>query len=187
MLENLHYLGFAAFFFLAGRGRYAIDRLLLPRLEPPASRASLAPLALRLGVGLSLVVVAFSEKLANLDLSAEFLRQYPLNFTSAWHVPMSDRTFAVWAGCVELLAGLFIAFGLFPRVIILIAWLPINLSLTVFNWAELVGHLPFYGAIAFLFVWTSDEEETRLWRQGVSAAPPPRSGATTGDSAEAPQ
>lgn len=167
MLENLHYLGFAGFFFLGGRGRYSIDRMLVPRLEPSARLVALAPLALRLGVGLSLAVVAFSEKLANLDLSRKFLQEHPLNFTPAWHIPMTDSTFAIWAGCVELLAGLCIALGLFPRVIILIAWLPINLSLTVFNWVELVGHLPFYGAIAFLFVWTPDEEDGRLWRQGV--------------------
>lgn len=172
MLENLHYLGFAVFFFLAGRGPYAVDRLLLPRLEPSARLAALAPLALRIGVGVSLIVVAFTEKLANLDLSADFLQKYPLNFTAAWGMSMSDRTFTVWAGCVELLAGVFIAMGLFPRVIILIAWLPINLSLTVFNWTELVGHLPFYGAIAFLFVWTPGREDAELWWKGILAPPP---------------
>ena len=34
MLENVHYLGFGAFFLLTGRGPYAIDRLLFPMLEP---------------------------------------------------------------------------------------------------------------------------------------------------------
>jgi hypothetical protein len=34
MLENLHVLGFVAFFWLAGRGPYAVDRLLFPALEP---------------------------------------------------------------------------------------------------------------------------------------------------------
>jgi hypothetical protein len=34
MLENAHYLGFGAFFILTGRGPYAVDRLLFPRLEP---------------------------------------------------------------------------------------------------------------------------------------------------------
>jgi uncharacterized membrane protein YphA (DoxX/SURF4 family) len=33
MLENAHYLGFALFFFLAGRGRFSIDRLQFPGLS----------------------------------------------------------------------------------------------------------------------------------------------------------
>jgi hypothetical protein len=32
MLENAHYLGFAAFFLLAGRGPFSVDRLLFPKL-----------------------------------------------------------------------------------------------------------------------------------------------------------
>jgi hypothetical protein len=34
MLDSAMYLGFAAFFFLAGRGPISIDRLIVPPLEP---------------------------------------------------------------------------------------------------------------------------------------------------------
>jgi hypothetical protein len=43
----------------------------------------------------------------------------------------------------------------------------INMSLTVFNWVELVGHLPLYGVMAMLLVWTPHEEDQRLWAEGV--------------------
>src|SRR5206468_12616744 len=83
MLENTHYLGFAAFFLLAGRGPFSVDRLLFPSLEPPSRLVQLAPVGLRIGVGISLVMVAFTEKLANPGLAQSFLQQHPLNFTAA--------------------------------------------------------------------------------------------------------
>jgi uncharacterized membrane protein YphA (DoxX/SURF4 family) len=167
MMENLHYLGFAGFFFLAGRGPYAVDRLLFPRLAPSPRLAKLALPALRVGVGLSLAVVAFTEKLANPDLARAFLREYPLNFTPAIGIPLSDDTFILCAGATELLIALFLVFGIFPRVIIATAWFFINITLTVFLWTELLGHLPLYGAMGVLLVWTPKEEDQRLWARGV--------------------
>jgi hypothetical protein len=95
MLENSHYVGFASFFFLAGRGPFSVDRLLFPRLDPPSHMIRLAPSALRIGVGISLVMVAFTEKLANPKLAQSFLQQHPLNFTAALGIPMSDAIRAV--------------------------------------------------------------------------------------------
>jgi hypothetical protein len=66
-----------------------------------------------------------------------------------------------------LLVGLFLLLGLFPREIVLVAWVPINLTLTIFNWVELVGHLPIYGMMAVLLLWTSDAENRGLWRRGL--------------------
>ena len=169
MLENSHYVGFAAFFFLAGRGPFSIDHLLFPRFNSSRDLMRFAPSALRTGVGISLVTVAFTEKLANPQLAQSFLQQHPLNFTAALGMPMSDATFVLCAGSVELLVGLFVLFGLFPRLIILVAWLPFNLTLTIFDWVELVGHLPFYGAMAFLLVWTPEEEG--LWIKGLLDMP----------------
>lgn len=172
MLENIHYLGFAGFFFLAGRGPIAIDRLLFPRFEPPARLMEWALPALRAGIGLSLIIVGFTEKLANIPLATAFLEQYPLiNFTESLGIPMTDELFAVCAGSVEVLAGLLILLNIFPRAIILVAWLPLNLSLTVFNWKELAGHMPFYGALAVLLVWSGSLEDRRLWVSGLREGP----------------
>jgi uncharacterized membrane protein YphA (DoxX/SURF4 family) len=167
MLENLHYLGFAAFFFLTGRGPYSIDRLLFPVLEPTPEWSVRAMPALRLLLGLSLAFVALTEKLANPALAKAFLEHYPLNFSSWVGLPVSDEFFILGAGTTELIIGLCLAFGLFPRLVILTAWLFINMTLTIFNWVELLGHLPLYGIMAVLLVWTPDEEDQRLWKQGV--------------------
>ncbi|GAC1446270.1 MAG: hypothetical protein NVSMB56_03370 [Pyrinomonadaceae bacterium] len=171
MLESSMYLGFAAFFFLAGRGPISIDRLILPRLEPSAQLMTKAIPALQTGLGLSLVIVAFTEKFANIPLAAAFLERYPLNFTSFLHLPMSNETFILCAGAVELLVGLWILFGIFPREIILIAWIPINMTLTVFNWTELIGHLPIYGALAVLLIWSPERENLALWLSGLRDGP----------------
>jgi uncharacterized membrane protein YphA (DoxX/SURF4 family) len=71
------------------------------------------------------------------------------------------------AGTTELIIGLCLVFGLFPRVIIVTAWLFINMTLTMFNWVELLGHLPLYGVMAVLLVWTPKPEDQRLWVRGV--------------------
>lgn len=171
MLENVMYLGFAAFFFLAGRGPVSIDRLIFPRLEPSSQLMSMAVPALRVGLGMSLVVVAFTEKFANIPFASAFLERYPLNFTTALGMPMSNEVFILCAGAVELLVGLWITLGIFPREIILIAWVPINLTLTIFNWTELVGHLPIYGALAVLLACSPIRDHLRLWLHGLREGP----------------
>jgi uncharacterized membrane protein YphA (DoxX/SURF4 family) len=171
MLDSFMYLGFAAFFFLAGRGPVSIDRLIIPRLEPSPELMTKAVTALRVGLGLSLVSVAFTEKFANIPLAESFLKEYPLNFTSALGIPMSNELFILCAGSVELLVGLWILFGIFPREIILIAWIPINMTLTIFNWTELIGHLPIYGTLAVLLLWAPGVENLRLWLSGLREGP----------------
>jgi uncharacterized membrane protein YphA (DoxX/SURF4 family) len=170
MLENALYLGFAAFFFLAGRGPYSVDRLLLPRLEPPERLAGRAIPALRVGLGASFIVVAFTEKLANVPLGLAFLEQYPLNFAAGLGFPIPDEVFVLCAGAVELLVGVWILCGVFPREIALIALVPVNLTLTVFTWTELIGHLPIYGVLAVLLLWGSGED-LKLWIKGLRDGP----------------
>jgi uncharacterized membrane protein YphA (DoxX/SURF4 family) len=172
-LENLHYLGAAVFFYCAGRGRYSIDRLLFPALEPSPSLARWGLTALRISVGAGFAFVAFTEKLANPALAHAFLAQYPLNFTATLGVPLSDQTFIWCAGTTELLIGLFLAFGIFPRVIILAAWGIINLTLTLFSWVELVGHLPIYGIMSILLVWTPSDKTDRLFQRGMGSGTGP--------------
>lgn len=167
MLDNALYLGVAAFFFLVGRGPIAIDRFMFPRLEPPAAFARHALTALRAGIGASFIIVAFTEKLANLPLALAFLQRYPLNFTASLGAPLSDRAFVLGAGSVELLVGLCLLFGLFPREIIIIAWLPINLTLTYFNTTELIGHLPIYGIMALLLIWIPGRANLDEWTEGL--------------------
>lgn len=171
MLENALYLGFAAFFFLAGRGPFSIDRLLFPRAEPPEWTGRYAIFALRAGLGIGFIAVAFTEKLANLPLAQAFLENYPLNFTSALGFPLSNEMFILSAGAVELAIGLFIISGIFTREIVLAALIPTNLTLTIFNWSELIGHLPIYGTLAILLIWEPGPKNLMLWLRGLREGP----------------
>lgn len=176
MLENVFFLGFAVFFFLAGRGPVSVDRMLFPRLEPPADLARYAVPAVRIGVGLSLAVVAFTEKFANLPMATDFLAESGLNFTPYLGVPLSDEVFVLSAGAVELVVGLWLVLGVFVREIVLVAWFPVNFTLTLFFWEELIGHLPIYGVMAVLLIWGAGSKNVSLWLRGLRGRVLPVSG-----------
>lgn len=168
MLEAIHILGFSAFFYCAGRGPFAVDRALFPGWEPSPPLVAWAVPLLRVGIGLSLIVVAFTEKLFNVPMAVAFLAEYPLNFLPALGIPLTDAQFVRMIGAVELLVGLCVLTGVFLRDVIIIAWLPFNLTLGIFGPAELVGHLPFYGAMALFFVWgASHPENVAAWERGI--------------------
>ncbi len=143
---------------------------MLPRLEPSPELMRHAPSALRIGTGVSLIVVAFNEKLTNLPFAEAFIRAYPLNFTSELMFPFSltDEFFLVSAGGMELLIGLFLLFNIFTREIVVVAWLFFNLTLTIFDSSELINHLPFFGVMAMLLVWSSERGTKALWTRGLS-------------------
>ena len=165
-LENIHFAGFAAFFWLAGRGPWSLDRLLCPRLEPSPQLQRWALPVARTGMGLSLIIVAFTEKFANHRLAISFLREYPLNFMPALGVNWSDETFALFAGAMELTIGLWVLLGLFPRLVVIVAWIPFTLTVSIFNWTELVGHLPIYGLLFVMLVWDARPAEQSVVIRG---------------------
>lgn len=172
MLESIQYLGFASFFYLAGRGPYAIDRILFPNLEPTASYTGHSLLFLRIGVGLNLIVFGFTQKFANIPFASSLLEQHAfLNFTT-----IPNEIFVLLAGALEVLAGILIVLGIFPRTIALITLICINASLTIYNWHELIDYLPTYGALAILLVWESNNSHQKLmWVEGLRKNMPDRS------------
>ncbi|AFZ69644.1 hypothetical protein [Deinococcus peraridilitoris] len=167
MLENSLYLGVAAFFFLAGRGPVSVDRVILPKSVPTDAMMVRAVSALRIGTGVSLIVVAFTEKLANAPLATAFIEKFPLNFVSQVGIPLPDNVFLAGAGGMELLIGLFLVFNIFTREISAVAWLFFNLTLTVFDSTELVNHLPFFGVMVVLLMWMPGQESRTLWVSGL--------------------
>ena len=173
LLEQSVFLGIAMAVFILGRGPFAVDALLGHRLSRPIeSQIAVALPALRIGTGLSLAVLAFSEKLWNLPLALEFLERYPLNFTAALGLPMSDAAFIYAAGAVELTAGLLLLTNTYVRFGIFVLWFPFNLTLPLFGWQELVGHLPVYGAMAMLAVWgNGSEADVAALSRGIAQRP----------------
>ncbi len=169
MLEQTIYLGLAAFFFIAGRGPIAVDRVFGAWAGARERLLPVAVPALRVATGVSITWLALTEKLLNMPLALRFLERYPhANFFPEIGLPVGDAAFVRLAGAVELTAGLLLLFGAFPRIVILVLWLPFNLTLVVFGWRELVGHLPIYSVIALLLLWGSgDEEDVEALRSGL--------------------
>lgn len=167
LLSCLVFLGIAGFLVVvppepALGGRADLDS---PRLRP-------AVLALRLGTGGTLIVLAVVEKLANPAMAHAMLVEKPvLDLLSPLGVGTDG--FAVLAGCVEVLFGLLVISGALPQVVALVAAVPFSLTLLVFGGTELIGHLPVYGVLLTLLLLGSRRdsslEVSRLHRPLVPA------------------
>jgi hypothetical protein len=168
MLQRLDVLGLVLFIYLAGPGRWSADHELG---REGAGDPALAVWALRVLAGSALIVVAFSEKLANPDLGVAFLRDHPhLNVAAEIGLGWSDLEFIRVAGAIEVLFGLLLISGALPQAIVVIAGIPFNATLWFFGTNELLGHLPVYATMLILLVYGSD---ARL-RPAVSALVPLR-------------
>ena len=116
-----------------------------------------ALLALRVGVAVALVALAFTEKFTNPAMARETLEHHPqLNVFALGGLHVPTDTFIVIAGSIELLFGLLVLSGAMPQVAVLVAAVPFNATLALFGQTELVGHLPVYGVFLALLVYGSD-------------------------------
>lgn len=111
-------------------------------------------MVLRVALGVSLVCLAFMEKLLQPQLAINVLQQFPLNFMSYLGLPFSDLWFVLAAGIVELLVGLLLILGWLVRTTILVL-LGLMVASNAYFFAagnnalammELVGHLPVFAA-----------------------------------------
>jgi len=118
-----------------------------------------AVLWLRVLAGGSLVVLAFTEKLARSELALAFLDRFPaFNLLRTVGIPVSDLGFVRLAGAVELLFGLLLISGAMPQLVVLLAGIPFNATLFFLGTDELIGHLPIYGAMLALLIYGSSRE-----------------------------
>ncbi|HEV2529484.1 MAG TPA: hypothetical protein VGT61_13640 [Thermomicrobiales bacterium] len=154
-LEQVLFVGIALYLLAVGRGvvRYSDgweeDRTALSdRLRPHALTI------LRVGVGASIVILGFTEKLIAPDLSVAFLGEYP-EFNVLRSIGLdwfTDERFVYAAGIVEITAGAALISGKLVRVVIVGLWIPFNLGIAFLPPQELIGHLPILSAIYVLLV-----------------------------------
>ena len=143
----------------------AVFLTILPPEDTPGGGVTASPerqanalLALRALVGLALVVLAFTEKLARPALAVAFLDEYPaFNLFRLLGLPGGELAFVRVAGAIELLFGLLILSGSIPQLAVIVAGIPFNATLFFLGPSELIGHLPIYGAMLALLVYGSDE------------------------------
>jgi len=143
-------LAVAAFLLIvpAGRDRNGAVDVSVASLRP-------ALLVLRVGAGVALIVLAFSEKFTNPAMAT--LEKCPsLDVFGLVGIDLAPTTFVVIAGAVELLFGLLVISGAFPQSVTLVALVPFNATLILCGQTEMVGHLPVYGVFLALLVYGSD-------------------------------
>lgn len=150
----------------------------LGRVTADAARLRLALLALRVGVAVALITLAFSEKFTNPQLATSTLETYPaLDVLSLVGIHLDHDTFIAIAGAIELLFGLLVLSGGLPQVAVLVAAVPFNATLILFGQTELIGHLPVYGVFLTLLAYGSNPGTAQLvpWlprRAAHEVAPP---------------
>lgn len=152
VLERMDLLGIALFLALLPPGP---DRWGAAPVAP--ALVERAVLWLRSLVGGSLVVLAFTEKLARPALALAFLDRFPaFNLLRTLGLDVGDVAFVRIAGAIELLFGLLLISGTLPQAAVIVAGIPFNATLFFLGAEELIGHLPIYGAMLALLVYGSD-------------------------------
>ncbi len=148
VLEQSVYVGIALYLLIMGRGLIRPG----PHKEPLSQFARywrMAPFLLRTGAGISIVVLAFTEKLVNPALALAFLKTHP-NFNAAQLIGLTwftNERFVLAAGAVELTIGLALISGILPKIVIFGMFVPFNLTLPFLPPSELLGHLPFFAVM----------------------------------------
>jgi len=156
MVDQFLYVGIGVILFVLGR-----------TIPPPAIAQRLLPLAdyerqavsaLRILAGISIVSVAFTEKLLVPEAGVAFLADHP-NFNVmqslfgwGW---WTDERFTIAAGVVEAAAGVLLISGVMTRVVILTLLVPFNLTVAFLPPIELLGHLPIFGIMYVLLLYGS--------------------------------
>lgn len=138
---------------LVGPALSPVDQDVFRRLGLDARpHGHLALPILRVGLGVTLVILALDEKLLHPGLSLAFLEEHPLNFM-LWlgFEDFSDLHFVLAAGVAELVFGVLLVAGVATRFVTAVLSVFFVLSLLALGPVELVGHAPLFG-IAFLFI-----------------------------------
>lgn len=176
--EQLLFVGIGAFFLIQGRGLFMPAGKVVRGLTTYWSRYS--PIALpvmRVFTGISILWLAFSEKLLNPQLALAFLETRPeFNFMRLlgfnW---FTDELFVYAAAVVEATVGVLLIAGVLPRIVILFMWVPFNIAIPFLPPEELLGHLPILAVMYAVFLG-EPAVEAEAQRAVSPAVEPARSG-----------
>src|ERR1700687_2015571 len=161
ILEQVHLLGAAVYLFVIGRGPIAVDALFGQRRSVERQEAPAFALAvLRIAMGFGIAFGALTEKLLDPGLSAALGARRHLPNT----VGRGDRQLHSPAGVPELVIGSVILSGQLTRPVMAVGAVLFTITVPLFGWLELLGHLPYYGMMLTLFL-SPDAKSPNVRRQ----------------------
>lgn len=153
-LEDIWVLSTAVFITLMGNDYFSIVTFSLLRdFVAPYKKFALS--FLRIGTGITLMVLGLSEKIFAPEFGINFLSQHEWNFMQFIGLPFSDYLFTLSAGSVEFLFGLIFVLGVVTRMNALVVATIFTIPLFILGPMELAGHLPHFAAIVMLLLFGS--------------------------------
>lgn len=151
-LENIWVLSTAIFITLMGNEYFSIISFsFLRKIVAPYKKYGLS--VLRLGTGLTLMVLGFSEKILEPQLGINFLSYYDWNFMHYFGMEFSNYLFTLSAGSVEFLFGLILVLGVVTRLNALVIAVVFSIPLFILGPIELAGHLPHFAAVVLILLF----------------------------------
>ncbi len=162
LVENIWVLAVAAFIMVMGNDYFSIFSV--KSLIPTARKLkSYALPVLRIGTGVTLLALGFTEKILRPELGLNFLAQHDWNFMSS--LGFSDYLFVLSAGAVESLLGLLFIFGIMTRLTALVTAIIFITPLFLLGPVELTGHLPHFAAIFVILIFGPGKHFRLLYKK----------------------
>ena len=151
LLEHLEYIGIGLFLVFSDTGRLSIINKVPDPLTSLGKFDYLSLTMLRTFTGLALVILAFSEKLLNMNLANDFLVHYEnWNFLASFG--MDNRNFIIMTGIIELLLGLSLILNKAVRLSTLALLLTMIATALLLGIDEVIGHLFAVGLVFAVWV-----------------------------------
>ncbi len=150
----IEFAALALAFIFAGLGSGYLDRRMCKWLRHNPAHTTHLPLpVIRVGIGLTFVVLALHNKLLSPSMALTFLDQHDLNFLRQLGFSgFTNLHFVFAAGMTEVALGLLLAAGVATRFVAVALVAVFLTTLAVLGPIELLGHLPLIG-IAVLLVF----------------------------------
>ncbi len=151
-IENIWVLSTAIFIMIMGNDYFSLVsfsylRDHLSRFKPFALSI------LRVGTGLTLLILGFSEKILAPRYGINFLESHNWNFMEKIGFNYSDYLFTLSAGSVEVLLGVILLIGVVTRFTAMVTAIIFTIPLFLLGPIELAGHIPHFAAIVLLMLF----------------------------------
>ncbi|MEZ4195365.1 MAG: DoxX family protein [Candidatus Paceibacterota bacterium] len=163
LMENVWVLSTAVFILVMGNDYFSLVSFSLLRKKVSKYKKQALSI-LRIGMGVTLVILGFSEKILAPGYGLHFLEQHHWNFMSSLGFNYSDYLFTLSAGSVEILIGVIFILGVATRLTAVIAIVVFTIPLFILGPIELAGHLPHFAAM-FLLVFLGSGGRYSFFKQ----------------------